>query len=243
MILRANKGQVSYGVSIGIILIDTFTPFIPGDVGNATTYSFPVRFQTVKGLTFDKLLNKDRSMLEPLIEAGQDLVNEGVKAVTGDCGYLAMYQEELADTLKVPVFMSSLLQLPFMSHMLKKGEKIGVICSKADYFDEKILEGLGINSHVSLCVRGLEGQENFRKAAHDEIGIIAPDLIEQEVVSVARQLTEDEPAVKLLLLECSSLPPYAAAVQQAVQLPVFDYVTMINYVQSTLVQSRFQGFM
>lgn len=243
MILRANKGQVSYGESIGILLLDTFTPFIPGDVGNATTYSFPVRFQTVNGFTFKKLLEKDRSMLEPVLEAGHDLVKNGVKAITGDCGYLAMYQDEIANELQVPVFMSSLLQIPMMSTMLRKEEKIGIICSDANYFEESTVRKIGISPHISLCVRGLEEKENFSKAAHQEIGILDPELIEEEVVSVAKEMVENDPSVKLILLECSSLPPYAAAVQRAVQLPIFDYITMINYVQSALVSKRYNGFM
>lgn len=243
MIIKANKGQVSYGESIGILLIDTFTPFIPGDVGNATTYSFPVRFQTVKGFTFDKLLQKDRTMLQPIIEAGRSLVNEGVKAITADCGYMAMYQEEIANELQVPVFLSSLLQVPFISTMLRKDEKIGIICSKASNFEEDLLQQIGIDPSTPLCVRGMEDKENFVKAAHEEIGILDPELIEKEVVSVAQDMVKEDPKVKVILLECSSLPPYAEAVQKAVNLPVFDYITMINYVQSALVQKKYSGFM
>ncbi|MRG86043.1 aspartate/glutamate racemase family protein [Salinibacillus xinjiangensis] len=243
MLLKANKGQVSYGESIGILLLDTFTPFIPGDVGNATTYSFPVRYQTVKGFTFDKLLEKDESMLEPILEAGQNLVNEGVKAITSDCGYMAMYQQEIANELKVPVFMSSLLQIPFLSSMLRMDEKIGIICSKASDFEDELLVKLGINPNIPLAVKGMEGKENFVNAAHEEIGTLNPELIEKEVVEVAQEMVQEDSNVKLILLECSSLPPYAASVQRAVNLPVFDFVTMINYVQSALVQSRFTGFM
>lgn len=243
MLLKANKGQVSYGESIGIILLDTFTPFIPGDVGNATTYSFPVRYQTVKGLTFEKLLQKDRSMLEPILEAGHNLVNEGVKAITSDCGYMAMYQEEVAKELRVPVFLSSLLQIPFISAMLGKDEKIGIICSKASNFENELLVKLGINPNISLVVKGMEGKENFVKAAHEEIGVLDPELIEEEVVDVAKEMVIEDPKVKIILLECSSLPPYAASVQRAVNLPVFDFITMINYLQSALVQSRYTGFM
>ncbi|KHF39400.1 aspartate/glutamate racemase family protein [Halalkalibacter okhensis] len=243
MIIRANKGQVSYGESIGILMLDTFTPFIPGDVGNATTYSFPVRYQTVKGFTFDKLLQKDRSMLVPILEAGHQLVQEGVKAITADCGYMAMYQEEIANELQVPVFLSSLLQIPFISTTLRQEDKIGIICSKSSNFEEELLLKIGVSPKVPLCIRGMEDKENFRKAAHDEIGILDPSKIEEEVVAVAIEMIQSEPSVKVILLECSSLPPYAAAIQKAVQLPIFDYVTMIRYVHSAIVQTRYSGHM
>jgi hypothetical protein len=35
------------------------------------------------------------------------------------------------------------------------------------------------------------------------------------------------------------LPPYGKDVQQAVNLPVYDYLTMIDYVYSSLVKRRF----
>jgi hypothetical protein len=49
MIYHARKGQVSSGEAIGILLLDTAVPFIPGDVANATTYDFPVCFRKVEG--------------------------------------------------------------------------------------------------------------------------------------------------------------------------------------------------
>lgn len=46
-----------------------------------------------------------------------------------------------------------------------------------------------------------------------------------------------------VLLECSDLPPYAHAVQRALELPVFDFITMINHVHTSLVQTPYKGFM
>jgi len=34
---------------VGILTLDTVFPRIPGDVGNATTFDFPVRFAVVRG--------------------------------------------------------------------------------------------------------------------------------------------------------------------------------------------------
>ena len=46
-------------------------------------------------------------------------------------------------------------------------------------------------------------------------------------------------AIRTILLECSNLPPYAAAVQAAVGLPVYDFVTMLHHVRATLVRTPF----
>ncbi|PLS02481.1 aspartate/glutamate racemase family protein [Neobacillus cucumis] len=243
MIYEARKGQVSYGEAIGILLLDTFAPFIPGDVGNATTYSFPVRFRKVEGFSVTRLFNKDRTVLDSLVEACQELVSEGVKAITGDCGYMALFQKELAERVEVPIFLSSLLQVPFISNMLSEDEKVGIICADSRILDSDLLEAAGVHASIPICVSGLENKENFYKAAIEEVGTLDAKQIEKEVVSAAKQMVENNPMVKAILLECSMLPPYAASVQEAINLPVFDYITMINYVYSSVVKKRFEGYM
>ena len=53
----------------------------------------------------------------------------------------------------------------------------------------------------------------------------------------------DDVTVKAVLLECSCLPPYGAAIQKAVGVPVFDYITMINFVFSAVVKQKYEGYM
>ncbi|MEL7632233.1 MULTISPECIES: hypothetical protein [Sporomusa] len=38
-------------------------------------------------------------------------------------------------------------------------------------------------------------------------------------------------------------PPYAAAIQAAVNLPVFDFITLINFVHQAVAQKPYYGFM
>jgi len=176
------------------------------------------------------------------LKPGENLL-EGVRAVTSDCGYMALYQKEVANQLGVPVFLSSLLQVPFISSMLGDGKKVGIICAHSEKLDASLLEKVGVDSSIPVCIRGLEGKEHFFKTAFEEVGVLDSDKIEREVVSLAEEMIQEEPKVGAILLECSLLPPYGAAVQEAVNLPVFDYVTMINYVYSSVVKKRFHGFM
>jgi len=244
MIYQAKKDQVSYGEAIGILLLDSYIAFVPGDVGNATTYSFPVRYKVVKGASVERLINQqDPSLLKPFIEAGWDLVREGVKAITGDCGFMILFQEQLAKEFPVPVFMSSLLQIPFISRTLAPGEKVGVITADGRNLTDKHLKAAGVDKNMPLVVAGMHDQPNFFEAILAEKGRLDFDKIEEEVVGVATRMVREDPKVKTILLECSDLPPYAAAVQRAVNLPVFDFTTMINYVFLALVRKRFDGFL
>jgi Asp/Glu/hydantoin racemase len=194
-------------------------------------------------LTVERIFQHDLTYLEAMLKAAKELVREGVRAITGDCGFMAIYQEELARSVEVPVFLTSLLQIPFISKIIGQARKIGVVTASAAALDEFVFRQIGIEDLSALVIRGLEKKPNFASAVIKEEGELDSVKIEAEVVSVAKELVAKNPAVRAVLLECSMLPPYGAAVQEAVGLPVFDFVTMIDYVFSAVVKRRFQGFM
>jgi hypothetical protein len=96
---------------------------------------------------------------------------------------------------------------------------------------------------MPLVLGGMEDQKEFREAVLLEKGTLDSDQIERELVGIAAEMVSRDPDIAAILLECSDLPPYAAAVQAAVNRPVFDFITMIQYVHSSLVRRPFQGFM
>ncbi len=242
MIYTARKGQTSSGEAIGILLLDTSVPFIPGDVANATTYPFPVRFHKVEGFTVARAIGKDPSVIKALMEAAEDLAAQGVRAVTGDCGFMAIHQNALAEKIRIPVFLSSLLQIPFIAGLFPGTAKLGIITADAGSLDSRLLKSIGIESPEKLVIAGLENQPRFYDFAIRETGVLDTDKVEKEVIATVRKMTAEHPDIRALLLECSLLPPYAAAVQEAVDLPVFDYITMIRFVFSAVVQKRYSGF-
>jgi len=242
MIYEARKGQTSYGEAIGIILMESFMPFPPGCPGNASTFSFPVRYEVVRGANMERLVYQgDPDLLEPFIEAGRKLVKEGVKAITGNCGFMVLYHDLMAKEFPVPVFMSSLLQLPFVSRLLKPGEKVGIVTANGKTLTDKHLEAASNGMDIPVAVAGMEDQPHFYDAIHAEKGYLDFDKVQHEAINVTHRLVEENEGVKAILFECTDLPPYAAAVQEAVGLPVFDFSTLINYVYSALVRRRFDG--
>lgn len=243
MLYQQKSKQVSYGEAIGILLLDSPVPFIPGDVANATTYDFPVRFKKVPGFSVAKALDKDESIYPELLNAAMDLKSNGVKAVTGDCGFMALHQKRLKQDLKIPVFLSSLLQIPFIRHIIADNEKIGIITANAQSLTLQFLQSIDIQQGSDLVVEGLENCPEFKSAVLDEKGMLDSKKIQAEVVQTAMNLVLKENRIKIILLECSVLPPYAQAVQAATGLPVFDYITMINYVFNAVVKKKHKGFM
>jgi hypothetical protein len=241
MIYRTQKGRISSGEAIGILLLDTSVPFIPGDVANASSYDFPVRFQKVEGFTVARALGKDPLIYPALLRAAEDLVQQGVRAVTGDCGFMALHQKKLAKELDVPVFLSSLLQIPFILSVIGEGRKVGILAADGTSLDGDLLDCVGVGGKKRLVIEGLQTYPNFHSFAIAESGELDFTAVREEVVAAARKVAEDND-VAALLLECSLLPPYGAAIQEAVGLPVFDYITMIDFVFSAVVKKKYQGF-
>lgn len=243
MIFKAKKRQTSYGEAIGILLLETSTPFIQGDVGNATSYDYPVRYKKVDGLTTKRIFKHDYSFIEKMIEGARELEREGVKAITGDCGFMAIYHKEVKDSVNIPVFLSSLLQIPFIRSTLPDSAKVGILTANSQSLTPEVFDRIGISDDNALIIHGLENENNFKDAVIDEIGTLDSDGIREEVVNAAKVLIAAHPKVRAFLVECSMLPPYSEAVQRATGLPVYDFLTMIDYVYSSIVKKRFDDVM
>ena len=225
--------------TIGILMMDARIKRIPGDVGNPATFPFPVHLRTVAGATLKRLIHEgDRSLLKPFVEAGWALVGQGVRALTTTCGFMILFQEDLAREFPVPVFTSSLLQLPFIQATLRPQDRIGIITADASNLTPDHLCRAGGNIG-RITVVGLENQPKFREAIFEGTGRMDVQGVELEVVEQAERMLAADPRITAILFECANLPPYAAAVQAAVGLPVYDAVTMIRYVYSTWVPTPF----
>src|SRR5919108_4792773 len=107
---RVRGGFNQYGVTVGILMLDTRFPRIPGDMGNALTFPFPVRYHRVRGADPDLVVRRGAAGLLPaFVEAARALEREGVGAITTSCGFLVKYQRELTASVSVPVLTSALL--------------------------------------------------------------------------------------------------------------------------------------
>ena len=229
------------GHAIGIVVLETWYPLLPGNVANATTFDFPVRYRILREATVERIMRADPALLDMIIQAGHEFEQEGVRAMVGACGYFANYQREVAAALNIPVFLSSLLQVPMIYRALKPEQQVGILVANAKAVNQTMLEACGITSDIPIAYLGMEDQPEFRNIL-EYGGQFHYDRFEAELVSRAQQLVAENPNVGAILLECSDLPPFAWSVQRAVKLPVFDFISMINWIYHGVVQRVYGGF-
>src|SRR5580692_4290826 len=106
-------GKAVYGAPLGILMLQARFARIPGDMGNGTTWHFPVLFRIEQGADPKSVvLNKAEGLLPAFIDAARDLVSQGAEAITTNCGFLSLFQKQLAEAAGVPVATSSLIQVP-----------------------------------------------------------------------------------------------------------------------------------
>lgn len=225
---------------IGVICMDTDFTKIPGHIRNRRTFDFPVRYQVVAGATAERVVTlADPTLLDPFIRAAQKLEADGVGAVTSACGFLAIFQQELADAVDVPVYASSLIQLPMVSHMVRRGRRVGVLTANERALTPRHLAGVGA-SDVPVCVAGMQDQPEFREVM---LEARRPDLdadrLEGEVLAVAGRLAAENADLGALVVECTDLVPFAHAIQARLGLPVFDVVTLTEMVHRSLTRRPF----
>lgn len=236
------KEQTTAGNAIGILGLDIGFLCLPGNVQNSTTFNFPVFHKILKGSNLPQIFNADPALLDLIVEGGKELEKQGVRAITGACGYFGNYQKEVAVMLDVPVFLSSILQVQIIKQGLKPNQKVGIICAEANSLTPKLLNQCGVDDLSDIVVAGAQDLPEFRKNIIELRGPFNSYKVEQELVELAKQLISNNPDIGAILLECSDMPPYAWSIQNAVRLPVFDFTTLINWVYSAVVRRPFAGF-
>jgi Asp/Glu/hydantoin racemase len=203
---------------------------LPGNSINPDTFYFPVLYCRVKGANLHTILeNPCENVLKTMIQEARDMQDQGIRAITTSCGFNAIFQKELANAVTIPVFTSSLMQVPLVRHMLGQEQILGVITAKKSALTDQHLRSVGITNQQSIHIEGLEDCPEWNKiycAPQDGIDIAK---VEEEIVNITHSMTKQR-NIGAFVLECTDLPPFANAIRAKTGCPVFDFVTLTNYV-------------
>jgi hypothetical protein len=237
-------GQNICGATIGVLCLESHFPKPPGHIKNPSSLPFPVLYEMIDGVTVPDLLNNPTpDLLEPFLAGAKKLEHEGVRAITGSCGFLALFQQELAAAVDIPVFASSLIQVPLAFHMTGASAPVGILTADASALTEAHFKAIGAGD-IPIAVQGLESSTEFAEVILKyQRTAMDTDLIEAEVIDAAHKLMARAPNIRSLVLECTDLPPYASKLQHELNLPIYDLTTLATMVHCVVVREQYSGHM
>lgn len=222
----------------------TFTR-IPGDVGNASTYDFPVQFKLIRDTDFNELLPWPTDhMREKVRKACRELEEDGVRCIATTCGLMASLQQDMASAVNIPVFSSACLQIPLACQIVAP-KKVAVLTATGRVLSERHLQCVGVTPEMPHVIWGMEKYENTDYSLWtDELDMDKRrEYLERVMRHAALDCLEHNPDVGAFVLECTNMPPASLAIQEATGMPVFDVITMINWARLGVAQRRYYGFM
>lgn len=248
--IRARPDRRAYGMGLGIILLDDVYPGFPGDVRNASGYPFPIQYEVAEGVDIYRLVvEEDKSPCLPaVIRAAQRLERLGCRAIAAECGYFAYFQREVAAAVKVPVFMSSLLQVPLAQQIIGPDRVVGILMAEKTYLTERHLTSVGIAPGSNYVVGGamddgrcVEFNHLWTRGLRTDPPAAEYAKAEAEFLAVAGAFYRAYPNMGAMVLECTGFPPFARALQREIDIPVFSWGTLLDYAYSVVVHRDYYG--
>lgn len=237
MILKG--GYLHYDTPIGVLCLESLFPKPRGHLRNPLTFDFPVVCQVVSGVDIPRLLfNPTQELIVPFIDAARKLERDGVKAITGSCGFLARYQTEIASAVRIPVFMSSLVQLPMIRTLHGPESKIGVLTASAAALTSAHFEPMGVPID-DVAIKGMEGYPEFWETIiegkrHD----FDLEKLEREICQAADEIMRLN-VLDALVLECTDLSAFSRSIQKTIERPVYDINSLVEFVHYAVCRRKY----
>jgi Asp/Glu/hydantoin racemase len=171
-------------------------------------------------------------MLPAFLAAADELIADGVDGITTNCGFLSLFQAQLAAHCRVPVATSSLMQAPLIQSLLPPDKRVGIITISAQSMSPEHLQAAGVAADTPVV--GTDSGREFCRVLLDNEYQLDVDEARRDLLDAGHELIEKYPQVGAVLLECTNMPPYSRDLRQALGLPVFDIVTFINWFHASL---------
>ena len=231
MIVRGGKSV--YGASVGILMLEARFPRVPGDMGHAGTWPFPVLYRVVRGASPDRVVRGGaEGLVERFQEAARELVRDGADGITSNCGFLSLHQRALAEAVAVPVLASSLMQVAMVQSLLPPGRRAGILTISASTLTPAHLAAAGVPEGAPIGTT--EGGRGFTRTILGDEPALDLDVAREDNVAAARALQRAHPTLGAIVLECTNMTPYAVDIAEATGLPVHSMVDLVTWFQSGL---------
>lgn len=202
---------------------------VPGLQMGKGTFDFCLIGEVVPGASRKRdVVDGDLSLTPHFINAAKKLEARGVKAISGQCGFMALFQREISDAVSIPVITSSLILVPLLYRMLNKNQKVGILTINSKILSDKHFNSVGWNSkEIPVAIAGVEDMESWKIFQKEKWDFKQMRL---DLMEVARKLVEEHSDIGSIVLEYTLMPPHRRYIQQATGLPVFDITILTKMV-------------
>ena len=206
------------------------------------TWPFPVLYRVVQGASPERVvLQQAEGLLDAFLDAAlPNWSSQGAEAITTNCGFLAIFQRELAAHVRVPVATSALIQVPWVQALLPPGQRVG-----RDHrlgrrsLTPRHLAAAGVPADTPIV--GTEGGAEFFRV------LIRGDSAEMDVALAQADILEAGTAAWWLpsrrwARSCWNAPTCRRtrhALRDTLGLPVFDIYSLITWFHAGLRPREF----
>ncbi len=225
--MKIETGHPFYGQYIGVLVFSTSTPRIPGDAGHAASFSYPIRYEVIKG-GFAELLDYNDAIKENILEGCRHLKEAGIKGIIGDCGMMSLYQDCIGAEIGIPFIGSSLSQIPMVWQLIGRSGSIGILTGHSGLLSEKHLLASGWSKEIPLSIQGLQDEPHFHEIVIEGGKNLDMEKMNRDVLHAARLLKEKTKDLRAVIVECSNLATYARGIEAVCEVPVFDTMSAVN---------------
>ena len=146
--------------------------------------------------------------------------------------------KELAEAVNIPVFTSSILQVPFVQTIIGKNHSVGIITANKGSLTREHMRACNITDESNLYVVGLEDCREWRKIFDEPDEPFDMEAVSEEILGAIAKGIEEHPDTAFIVLECTDLPPYAKQIRERFHVPVLDVNTMIGYMAYAIGQMK-----
>lgn len=217
---------------LGILMLDTRFPRIPGDVGNPSTWNFPVTYAVVPGATPQAIVLEDPdAFVARFVDEGRKLVADGCVGIATTCGFLSVFRRRLARELGVPVAASALEQAGQIFQTLPEGRDLGILTISQESLSVAHLDAAGVPPDTPVI--GV-AETGFGHTILADAPTLDVERSRAEMVEAAKALVAGHPRTAAVILECTNMVPYARDIAAATRLPVYSIYTYLTWFQQSL---------
>lgn len=214
---------------VSILQLDTRFPRIAGDVAAETTYTTSPEIIRIHGAGVEQIVTQNPASVDitPFVEAARKAKGD---VITTSCGFLAPFEDLLAKEVDRPFLASSLNALPCLSKKISSAQ-IQILTFDADRLCAAHFSGLS-----AARVVGLRPDSHLRQVIQSDALHLDPELACHEMLDGLRDDISD--TCRLIVLECTNLPPYKSAIQTELGLKTFDILDRIEATCSGAIRSQ-----